>query len=47
MGQAVQVSIAGICGVMLGIFLLYLTVQVTGVVTARIGKKTKANEEQQ
>jgi len=46
MWQAVQISIAGICGVMLGIFLLYLTVRITGFVTDKIEKRSTAKEEQ-
>ncbi|MFW5901653.1 MAG: hypothetical protein ACOCTS_01300 [Thermodesulfobacteriota bacterium] len=46
MWQAVQISIAGICGVMLGIFLLYLTVRITGFVTDKIEKRTSAKAEQ-
>lgn len=45
MWQAVQISITGISGVMLGIFLLYLTVQITSFITTQIEKKTKAKEE--
>jgi len=46
MWQAVQISIAGICGVMLGIFLLYLTVRITGFATDKIEKRTSAKGEQ-
>ena len=44
MWQAVQVGIAGICGVMLGIFLLYLTIEVSGLLTAQIEKKSKEEQ---
>lgn len=44
MWESVQISIAGICGVMAGIFLLYCTVRITGYVTAKIEKKGKADE---
>lgn len=44
MGQAVQVSIAGICGVMVCIFLLYCTVRFTAYVTDKIEKKGGSNE---
>ncbi|MFP4034318.1 MAG: hypothetical protein ACLFT5_02300 [Desulfovermiculus sp.] len=43
MWQAIQVSIAGICGVMFGIFLLYCTVRLTAYVTDKIEKRGKAN----
>ena len=46
MWQAVQISIAGICGVLLGILLLYLTVRITGFATDKIAKKASAKEEQ-
>ncbi len=45
MWQAAQVSIAGISGVMIAICLLYLTVRVSGHITAKIEKKGgKADE---
>jgi Na+-transporting methylmalonyl-CoA/oxaloacetate decarboxylase gamma subunit len=47
MAEAVQISIAGILGVMAGIFLLYLTVRVTGFVTDGIEKRKKEKEEKQ
>lgn len=39
MWQAVQISIAGICGVMAAIFLLYCTVRLSGYITGKIGQK--------
>ncbi|MFW5874928.1 MAG: hypothetical protein ACOCUC_01695 [bacterium] len=46
MWQAVQISIAGICGVMVAIFLLYCTVLLTGFITGKIEQKKggSANE---
>jgi len=44
MWQAVQISIAGICGVMAGILLLYCTVRLIGYVTEKIEKKGRSNE---
>jgi hypothetical protein len=41
MWQAIEVSIAGICGVMFGIFLLYCTVRLSGYVTDKIEKRGK------
>lgn len=44
MWQAVQVSIAGICGVMAAIFLLYCTVLLTGFLTGKIEQQKKKGE---
>ncbi len=45
MGQAVQISIAGICGVMAAIFLLYCTVLLSGYLIGKIEKKGKKADE--
>ncbi len=39
MWEAVQVSIAGICGVMVTIFLLYCTVRLSGFISEKIEQK--------
>lgn len=45
MWQAVQISIAGICGVMAAILLLYFTVRISGYITSKIVKISgKADE---
>ncbi len=45
MWQAVQISIAGICGVMAAIVLLYCTVRISGYITSKIEKNSgKADE---
>ncbi|MCF8024492.1 MAG: hypothetical protein K9K82_03270 [Desulfobacteraceae bacterium] len=45
MWQAVQISIAGICGVMVAILLLYFTVRVSGYITGKIEKKGDKTDE--
>ncbi len=45
MWQAVQVSIAGIGGVMAAIFLLYCTVLLAGYITGRIESRKGSGDE--
>ena len=45
MWQAVQISIAGICGVMAAILLLYLTVRLSGYITGKMEKKGDKTDE--
>jgi len=45
MDQAINISIAGICGVLFGILLLFLTVKVTTWVTDRIEKKEETEKQ--
>lgn len=45
MWEALQISIAGICGVIAAILLLYFTVRISGYITGKIEKKGDKTDE--